>query len=232
MSSTLGTLITLVSRKLGDRVVGEYYSENEIKDTIGEAYRYYTQKLVGLSAGYFETTVMLDIVANSPLISTASFTPPFWIVSQLWRQVTFGFYPLRPSENRYNADYTLGSGTGDAYLPTYKLKGQNIYLTPTPLFSQTAGLKLDYVYQPTFPNYTSSSLFTFDANFPAIYETNVIIRSAIKLMESKDAIGGVSDIGTFRSELAELDRAFEETMTPDENPDSVSYMGRDYRYIY
>jgi hypothetical protein len=232
MASTLGTLTAAVSVKLGDKFVGEFYSSTEIKAALGDAYRHYTQYLAGLGQGYFETPVLLDITANSESIDISTLSPPFWIVSHLWRQVTYGFYPLRQSEQRFNANYTLGSGTGDAYIPTYRLRGLNIVLSPPPLFSQTGALKLEYVYQPTFPTGSSADAFTFDGNFPVIYEANVRQRACVKLLESKDAIGGVSDIQSFRADLEQMDQQMINTMTPDEFPDSVTYMGRDYRNIY
>lgn len=224
--------MTNCSIKLGDEFVGQYYSASEIKQCIGDAYRHYTQFLAGLGQGYFETPKMLDITANQEYIDISGLTPPFWIVSHLWRKVTYGFYPLRQSENRFNANYTLGSGTGDAWIPTYRLRGQKLVFSPPPQFSQTDALKLEYVYIPDFPNNNSDNSFVFDTNFPAIYEVNVVVRACVKLMESKDAIGGVSDIQTFRDDLSQMDQQMINTMTPDEYPDSVTYMGRDYRNIY
>jgi hypothetical protein len=90
---------------------------------------------------------------------------------------------------------------------------------------------MDYIYVPTFPTSASSDSFTFDANFPTIYEANVEIRAAIKVMESKDAVGGVSDISTFREELQQLDDSFLASIEPDEQPDQVEYSGVDYRMI-
>lgn len=230
--STLGTLVANISRKAGDSTIGEYFTEQEIKQAVGDSYRYYVGIMVQLGAGYFETTTNLDIVANVETVDLSALTPPFWTVSLLERYVTNGRIPLKPFERRLRANTTLSTGAGDAYRPTYKIRGQNLVLEPYPLFSETSALKLDYVYQPTFPTSASADSFTFDADFPTIYENLIELRSTIKILETKDAIGGVSDINTFRVELAEIQEAFIETISPDENADRIEYVGIDYSVLY
>ena len=96
---------------------------------------------------------------------------------------------------------------------------------------------MDYVYIPTFPTSSSSDSFNFDTattgvttvGFPTSYELNVEIRATIKILESKNAIGGVSDIQSFRDQLQELDKAFEDSSENDEYPDTVQYIGINYR---
>lgn len=232
MASTLGSMVSIASLKLGDASVGEYYLATSIKQAIGDAYRKYVMLLIKMGAGYFEATTNLNITGGTETISLASLSPAFWKVSLVEKYVTNGRVPLKPYERRYEFMPTTGVGGGDTYLPTYKFRSQNMVLEPPPGASETAGIKLDYVYLPTFPSSSSADAFTFDAQFPAIYETNVILRACIKLLEEKDAIGGVSDIATFRAELADLDKDFEDTMELDEIPDEISYAGEDYGNIY
>jgi hypothetical protein len=229
--STLGELVTEVSIIVGDKVVGEYYPATEIKRALGDAYRYYSMPLVMAGEGYFETTTNLTIVQNQEYISLASLTPSFWSVSVLWRKLSTGYQPLKKNEQRYKFISTIGIGAGDTYIPEYRHRGQNLILTPAPIAGDTDGLKMDYVYIPTFPNQLSADGFTFDANFPSIFELNIKLRTAIKLLESKDAVGGVSDINTMKSELADADAYFQSTLTVNENPEAVEYQGLDYNAI-
>ncbi len=229
--ATLGAMTANVSRKLGDQTVGQYFTAAEIKQAIGEGYRYYVMRMIALASGYFETTANLNLVANTETVSLSSLSPAFFRLSQLFRYITGGETPLEPWEARYSTNVTTGSGTGDAYLPRYKFRGLNLVLVPKPLFSETAALKIDYVYIPTFPTYDSLDAFVFDTNFPTMFEANVEIRAVIKCLESKQAVGGVVDYSTFTAELQQLDETFNATIAQDEAPDSVEYVGIDYSGI-
>lgn len=228
MSTTLGEQVTEVSIILGDQTVGEYFPATEIKRAIGDTCRFYVMKLIRGGEGYFETTTTLDIVNGQEYISLAGLTPPFLACSVIWRKLTTGYKPMKKNEQRFKFQSTIGIGAGDTYIPEYRFRGTNLILTPSPISSETAGLKLDYVYMPTFPTRLSLDAFTFDANFPEMFELNVKLRAAIKLLESKDATGGVSDIASLRTELAQADEAMEDTLTKDESPDTVEYQGIDY----
>lgn len=232
----LGDLVDNVALKLGDPSL-QFFTAPEIKQAIGESYRFYYMRLIKKAEGYFETTVNLDIVASTETVSLAALTPPYKNISQLWRYVTNGQIPMKEQENRFDAVYTLAVASGDAYVPQYKQQGTNIILYPPPGASQTAALKLDYVYLPTFPSSTSADAFDFNTGtsgitavgFPTVYEINIIVRSAIKCMETKDVTGGLSDTATFRQELVELDKSFDDSSENDEYPDSVTYRGINYR---
>lgn len=228
MPSTLGSMTTNVLRKLGD-TNAQFFTTAEVKQAIGESYRIYYMRLIRESEGFFTTTRDLDIVSGVEAITLTGFTPPFKSISKLWRYVTNGIIPLKEQEDRFVSVYTLAVGTGDAYVPQYYQRGTDLVLYPPPGATQTSALKLNYVYTPTFPTSVSSDAFTFDANFPDVYEINVELRAAIKCMETKDSSGGLSDMSTFRDELVELDKAFQDSFENDEYPDSVQYKGMNYR---
>jgi len=236
MASTLGTLTANVSRNVSD-IGNAFFTIAEIRQAIGEAYRFYYFKLIKNAEGYFETTTNLSLIANNENVSLIGFVPPFKSISQVWRYVTDGLIPLKQQQGRFISINTLSIAAGDAYQPLYKIRGTNIVLNPPPSANETNALKLDYVYEPTFPSSASADAFNFDTattgvtstGFPTSYEVNVEIRATIKILESKDTVGGVSDIQSFRNQLMELDKAFEDSSENDEYPDSVQYIGINYR---
>jgi hypothetical protein len=232
MPSTLGTLVSQASLKLGDTALGQLYSVSDIKQAIGDSYRYYVMWLIENGAGYFETTTDLDITANVETISLADLGPPFWKVSLIEKYVTNGRVPLVPYERRYKFLSTIGVGSGNTYIPTYKFRGLSLVLEPPPGASETDSIRLDYVYIPDFPVSSSDNSFEFEEQFPSTYEVNVVLRACVKLLEEKDVSGGLSDISSFRTELIALDKSFENTMARDEIPDDVEYVGEDYGNIY
>lgn len=229
--STLGTMVSNVRIHLQEGTQ-QFYQSAHLKHFIGEGFRYYVLKMLEEGEGYFTTSTNLGFTGGNEAVSLASLTPAFLSISKLSRRVSNGTRKLEESQNRYRDIYNIGQGDGDTYLPTYRIRGNDLILEPEPLSteaaSSTTGLKLEYNYIPDFPNSSSSDSFTFDSGFPTIYEANVEIWSAIAALESKDAMGGVSDIQTLRDRLRKLDDAFFDSLQRSELPDFVDYSGVDY----
>lgn len=233
--STLATLEGNV-RSILQELTANFFTTAEIYRGISEAYKYYALIMLTKGEGYFETTDNLGFTAATETVSLSSLNPAFFSVSQLYRRTSYGLEPLYPSEERFEANFTNGTGTGNTYLPKYKLRGSNLILQPAPLAteaaSSTTGLKLDYNYIPTFPASDSASSFSFDANFPTIFEPMIEIWSAIYCMENKDGMGGISDISTHRNRLEKFESAFMDSLQRDETPQKVQYVGQNYGVIY
>lgn len=229
--STLGTIRDNVRRNLGE-TTPRFYTNAELNQYIGEAYKNYSTIMIEEGEGYFETTTFLNFVANVPTVSLASLNPAFFSVSALWRMTATGQYPLFEKETRFTPVSTVFAAAGDAYRPTWKLQGSNIILEPTPQSSETGstttGLKLDYNYLPTYPTSGSADSFTFDAQFPINFEPLIELYATIAAMESKDGMGGVSDIATFRSRLEKFEQMFRDSLLRSEFPDRAQYSGTDY----
>lgn len=241
MSSTLDQLATNIRFTLGDPN-SQYFTDGELYAGIAKAYKKYSLIMLKDGVGYFETPRNLSLVASVETISTSGWAIPFFSISTLERRVSNGTQPLSSDQRRYRPNITTSSGSGDSYLPTYKVRGTNIILEPAPLsnetvssdtaLTETVGLFLVYNYIPTFPTSTSASSFTFDDNFPAIYESMVEDYAAIYCLENKDAVGGVSDITTVRTRLAESEAQFLDSLITDDTPDHVVYSGQNYYMFY
>lgn len=234
--SELSALVADVARNLGDPNF-TFYTEEEVKQGIGEAYRHYFQVMTDEGDGYFETTINLGFTSGDEEVDISILDPAFFHISQLERWVANGSIPLTPDQRRFGMNTTIGVGVADGYLPTYKLRGMNIILEPTPAATETptavsgtstAGLKLDYVYLPDFPDADSSDDFEFDNNFPTVYEPMLELYATIACMENKDAIGGVSDAATFRMRLEKWEQGFLGSLFRDETPEQATYIGFTY----
>lgn len=233
MGSQLSAIRGNVRFNLSDlNTTNPFWTNNELNYFIRLEYQKFYHLMVTEGEGYFETSVLLPLVANVPLISVAGLTPPFYDISALERNTTFGTVPLRPSERRFKPNYTLNSGVGQSYLPTYRMQGMNIVLEPGPTVSEPAapglGLKFDYVYIPTYPVFNSPDNFQFDENFPVASEYLIELGATITALESKDGIGGVADIQTFRDAYATGTKNFIDSLSRFEYPDSVDYYGQNY----
>lgn len=235
MSSTLAELTTNIRITLQETTAG-FYTDAEIYAGISKAYKKYVQIMLKDGVGYFETSVNLPLVANVEAISTADFDPPFFSISTLERRVSNGTQPLYSDQRRFRPNITTATGSGDSYLPTYKIRGTNIILEPRPLSNEdataTTGLFLVYNYIPTFPTSESDPTFAFDQNFPVIYESMIEDYAALYCMENKDGSGGVSDLSTIRKRLADLEEQFQDSLITDDTPDHVVYSGQNYYMFY
>lgn len=233
--SDLLTIRTNVRRNLGE-ATARFYTTTELNQFIGEAYRKYTLLMIQEGDGYFVDTNYFAIVANDPNIDLTTTDLPFFNVSQFWKVTSFGFNPLKQDEKRFSPNYTYVTGTGDQYMPTWRLKGMNLVLQPTPTFSEaitsTSGLKLDYSYLPDFPNADSDDDFEMDNNFSTVYEPLVELYATIAALESKDGMGGVSDIQSFRDRRVQWEQTFMDTLQREEQADTVSYQGMNYFQYY
>lgn len=229
--ATLSTIETNVRRNLSSPGSTGYLS-TDLRHFIGEGYRKVSMKMIEKGQGYFEVTTNLGFTANVESVDISALSPSFYLIARLERRVTYGTIPMKEVQRRFTSNLSLGTGAGDAYVPDYRLQSLNIILEPTPQFTEagsaTTGLKLDYVYIPTFPTASSIDSFTFDSNFPTFWEPLVELYATIAALESKDGAGGISDVNSFRARLAEWEDRLEDSLDRYEYPDQVQYMGVDY----
>lgn len=231
--STLGVIRGNVRRNLGE-TTPNFYTNAELNQFISEAYKKYTQVMIDEGDGWFVQTVGVGFTVNNPQVSTAALVPSFISVSRLEKVLSNGSTkPMRAAQRRFSINSNLNTGVGDAYIPDYLMQSRNIILEPTPQYteaaSSTSGLKLDYNYLPTFPDALSADAFSFDAQYPITFEPLIELYATIAGLESKDGMGGVSDIQSFRNRLLQWEQTFTDSLERSEYPDSVSYVGNDYR---
>jgi len=227
----LGDMVDNVLSDLGD-TAASYYTEAEIKKKIGEAYRKFYLMMTKNGLGYFETTTTLGFTASTESIDMSALTPTFRKVSLLQRRTTIGDIPLKPAERRNSINSQYLAGAGYLYQPDYKMRGNNLVLEPQPMTTEaagtTTGLKLDYIYEPTYPTSSSADSFEFDDNFPITFDPLIELHATIAVLETKDAMGGVSDINSFRTRYKDFEAQFIDSLERDENAESIPYNGWDY----
>jgi hypothetical protein len=233
--ATLGELVTDIRFNLGE-ATARFYTNAELKSYVGEAYRHYVISMIEEGSGSFQTVVNLGFVSQVEEVSLAALNPAFFEVALLERRISNGTFPLRRKDRRYTINSSFNSSAGDSYLPTYKLRGLNIVLEPPPqsteAASATTGLKLAYYYIPVFPTSATGDTFSFNADFPVIYEPMIELYATIAALEAKDGMGGVSDISSFRDRLASWDQRFMDSLNRSEDTDQIQYIGINYNNIF
>lgn len=130
--------------------IGSFIQEADIDRWANEGYMAYTHRLMLTDQGYFEQTFPLDITAAQEQIALPTIFDgrgKFMKTILLERVLATSRVPLT-FHRRYNeANSTNGGLAGFSYLPTWKFRGNNIILEPTPTFTElnaggTAGLLL------------------------------------------------------------------------------------------
>lgn len=144
-SPTLGKLIANVRNMLGQpNASNSNWTDAELTEYLNEAVRMYFAEVVKNSEGYFmPAPTYLDITSNSEEVALPS---DFFECKALYIKRTNGWELLE-----YRNDITSGffnnvGSTGSlTYAPLYYFRGNNLVLHPTPNFSETDALRLDYI---------------------------------------------------------------------------------------
>lgn len=121
--------------------VGSFIQEADIDRWVNEGYMNYSHRLMLSDEGYFEQTFGLDITANQEAVALPTVFDgrgKHMKTILLERVLSTERVPLR-FHKRYNeANSTNGGVGGWSYLPTWKFRGNNIILEPTPTFTEAA----------------------------------------------------------------------------------------------
>lgn len=131
------------------------WTDPELVEYLNEGVRIYFQEAASANEGYFTTTTDLDIVSNSNTITLPS---DFFQAKILWKKVTNGYIALNYRNMIQDSYSTIGGTSTNTYLPVYEFRGNSLVLSPTPNFSETGGLKLEYIQFPDTMVYGGDSM--------------------------------------------------------------------------
>lgn len=151
-SPSLGKLISNVRNMLGQpNPVNSTWTDAELTEYLNEAVRMYFAEVIANAEGYFTTSTdpsaNLSITSGSELVALPA---DFFQMKALYIQRTNGWEILEYRNDVTSGFISQGGGTGsNTYSPYYYFQGNSIVLHPTPNFSQTGVLRLDYIQFPS-----------------------------------------------------------------------------------
>ncbi len=122
-----------------------FWSDQELINYLNDAVALYFLECVQANEGYFTTTADLNIVANTEAIDLPT---DFFEAKNLWKKISNGFAPLYYMNTLTEGYSTQGGTANESYLPQYMFRKQQLIIRPTPNFSETAGLKIEYIQFP------------------------------------------------------------------------------------
>jgi len=162
-----------------------FWTDSELSSYLNEGVRLYFLECVQVNEGYFTTTADLDITANTETIALPS---DCFQIKNVWKSVTNG-YIILPYRNTLTEGYSTQGGTSsEAYLPFYYFQGNNLVLRPTPNFSQTAGIRIEYIQFPDQMIYGGDQL---NAQISPVFKQLLVMYAVYKAKLRESMVNGV-----------------------------------------
>lgn len=208
LSPTLQNLLTETRMVLRQRdPLNSTWSDLELTNYLNEAVRLYFLECVIANEGYFTTTTDLNIVADT---ETVALPTDCFEVKNLWKKVADG-YIILPYRNSLTEGYSTQGGTGtDSFSPSYLFRSNNLVLRPTPNFSETAGLKLEYIQFPDTMIYGGDSLTN---QVSPIFKQLIIMYAVYKAKLSESMVNGTDTYSAALAHVGSLYTTFKDTIS-------------------
>lgn len=201
---TLGRLITTVREMLNQpNASNSFWSDSEITGYINEGVRVYFAEVVQNNEGQWTTFTNLNIVSN---VETVDLPTNCYKVKALYKAVSTGFVVL-PYLNAISDSYssTQGATGGETYFPSYYFQENKIVLRPIPNYSETAGLRLEYIY---FPEALVNPADMMSANVVPLFKQVVEMYAVYKAKVKESLVSGVDTSALAKQNLNELYKQF------------------------
>lgn len=206
-SPTIEDMITNVRTMLNQpSSTNSAWTDEELAVYLNEGVRRYFAEVTHYFEGQFDTQSDLNIVANT---ETVALPADCYEIKALYRKVGGG-YTLLPYRNNLTEGYsTIGGTGGDAYVPYYYFRRNNVVLRPVPNFSETAGLRLEYV---AFPETLVTGGDSLTSGVSPVFKDLVEMYAVYKAKLKESMTSGAQTYGPAKENLNDLFLAFKEAV--------------------
>jgi hypothetical protein len=205
---TLQQLLTSVRTLLNQpRESNSFWKDVELTEYLNEAVRIYFLECTLVDEGYFTTVTNLDIVANTETIALPT---DCFQVKNVWKKVNNGYINL-PYKNNLTEGYSTQGGTAsDTYQPCYEFQGNNLVLRPTPNFSETAGIRMQYL---QFPDQMVWGGDSMTSAISPLFKQLIVIYAVYKAKLRESMVNNVNTYAVPKMNLEELYKLFKDTIS-------------------
>lgn len=206
-SPTLQQLLTSVRTMLSQpKESNSTWKDIELSEYLNEAVRVYFTECVLVNEGYFTTQTDLNIVNAA---ETVTLPADCFQIKNLYKKVSDG-YRLLPYRNSVTADYsTVSTSSADSYFPAYSFRGSSIVLHPVPNFSESSGLRIEYIQFPDQMVWGGDSL---TSQVSPIFKQIIVMYAVYKAKLRESLVSGVNTYGVAKENLGELYTLFKDTI--------------------
>lgn len=207
-SPTLSKLITNVRNLLNQpNPSNSFWTDLELTEYINEGIRMYFGELVTKNEGYFTAQTDLNIVADT---ETVALPTDCYQIRALYKKVNNG-YIILPYMNDTTSTYsTQGGADANTYQPAYQFRANNIVLRPIPNFSETAGLRLEYI---QFPDTLVNGGDQVTAQVSPVFKQLLEMYAVYKAKMKESLVNGVNLHAVAKENLGEIYALFKEALT-------------------
>lgn len=204
--STLGSYIVSVRDMLNQpNASNSFWSDAEITRYLNEAIRIYYLEITNNDEGFWTKTADLNVVTD---VETVALPSDCFEVKAVYKAVNNGFVVL-PYRNAESDSYTTQGGSGtDTFFPSYYFRENSIVLRPVPNFSQTAGLRIEYIY---FPDMLANPGDVMSANVLPIFKQMIEMYAVYKAKLKESLTNGTDTSALAKANFQELYKLFIDT---------------------
>lgn len=207
-SPTLSRTISNVRNLLNQpNPSNSFWSDLELTEYINEAIRMYFGEIAIKNEGYFTAVTNLDIVTDT---ETVALPTDCYQVRALYKKVNNGYIILPYINDLTNTYSTQGGGDTSTYQPGYFFRANNIVLRPIPNFSETSGLRLEYI---QFPDTLVNGGDQMTAQISPVFKQLIEMYAVYKAKLKESLVNGVAVHAVAKENLGEIYSLFKEALT-------------------
>jgi len=186
-SGTLGSYITAVRDLLNQPdAANSFWSDQELTRYLNEAIRLYFLEVTNNNEGFWTKTADLNLVSGT---ETVALPTDCYQVKAVYMQVNQGYVVL-PYRNAISESYSTQGGTdSNTYFPSYFFRDSSLVLRPTPAYSATGTLRVEYIY---FPDVLMQSGDTMSNNMMPIFRQVIEMYAVYKAKMKESLVNGVN----------------------------------------
>lgn len=203
-SPTLGKIISSVRSMLNQpNAANSTWSDAQLALWINQGIQRYYSEVVQNVEGHWTKIADLDIVSN---VETVDLPSDFFEIKALYKKVSDGFVVL-PYQNAISSSYATISGESgsQSYFPSYYFRENKIVLRSVPNYSETAGLRVEYIY---FPDTLINAGDTLSTNIAPIFAELVEMYAVYKAKTQQSLVNGSDMAALAKENLSSLYKQF------------------------
>lgn len=179
---TLTKLLTNVRNMLNQpNPANSFWTDPELTEYLNEGVRLYFAEVSLSQEGLFTTSTSLNIVSGTETVALPS---DCFVVKAVWKVSGTERIILEYRNNILDSFSTQGGSSSTSYFPSYAFRGNSLVLYPTPQFSETSGLLVEYM---QWPDQMTNASDTLSAQVNPIFK-QLIEAYAVYLAKHKESL--------------------------------------------
>jgi len=186
-SPTAQTLLTDVRTQLNQRdPTNSFWTDVELLGYLNDAVSVYFLEAAQANEGYFTTTSDLNIVSGTDTITLPT---DCFQVKRVLKKVTDGYVACGYRNEIMTGVSTQGGSNASSFIPSYYFRGNSLVLAPTPQFSETGGIRLEYIQFPDQMIYGGDSM---TSQVSPIFKQLIIMYAVYRAKLRESMVNGVN----------------------------------------